>query len=92
MRVQVLNGEVISRSTVATASKPSFTFRTQKAAVLRDNDFPLPFTLNLQPDQQPYQKGEYELCSSSLEGGEFDGLKFGRSIVLRTPAPQPGQK
>lgn len=92
MRVQILNGDVISRTLPARDGKPSLTFRTQKAAVIRDNDFPLPFSLPLQDDQQPYPKGEYEFHPSSLEAGPFDGLKFARRITLVTPAPAPGAK
>jgi len=92
MRVQILNGDVISRTLPARDGKPSLTFRSQKAAVLRDNDFPLPFSLSLQDDQQPYPKGEYEFDAASLEAGKFDGLQFARRIVLRSPAPTPGAK
>lgn len=92
MRVQILNGDVISRTLPARDGKPSLTFRSQKAAVLRDNDFPLPFSLSLQDDQQPYPKGEYEFDAASLEAGKFDGLQFARRIVLRSPAPAPGAK
>ena len=91
MKVQVLNGDVISRILPARDGKPSLTFRTQKAAVLRDNDFPLPFSISLQDDQQPYPKGEYELGAASLEQGQFDSLKFARKIVL-TPVTVAASK
>lgn len=92
MKVQILNGDVISRTLPARDGKPALTFRTQKAAVLRDNDFPLPFSLSLQDDQQPYAKGEYEFSATSLEQGPYDGLKFARRITLVSPAPAPGSK
>lgn len=91
MKVQILNGDVITRTLPARDGKSSLTFRTQKAAVLRDNDFPLPFSLSLQDDQQPYQKGEYEFDASSLEQGKYEGLQFARRIVLRSPAPAPAK-
>lgn len=91
MKVQILNGDVISRILPARDGKPSLTFRTQKAAVLRDNDFPLPFSISLQEDQQPYAKGEYLFDAASLEQGQYDGLKFARKIVL-TPVPAPTGK
>lgn len=91
MRVQILNGDVVSRTVPRGDGKPSLTFRTQKAAVLRDNDFPLPFMLQLQDDQQPYGKGEYEFSSASLQAGKFDGLEFARRIVL-TPVSAPAAK
>lgn len=87
MKVQILNGDVSSRTLAARDGKPSLTFRTQKAAVMRDNDFPLPFGLQLQDDQQPYPKGEYEFSAASLQAGKFDGLEFARRIVLVPVAP-----
>ena len=91
MKVQVLNGDVNARTLPARDGKPTLTFRTQKAAVLRDNDFPLPFTINLQDDQQPYPKGEYHLDGASLEPGPYEGLKFARKIVL-IPFTGPDKK
>lgn len=87
MKVQILNGDVQSRILPARDGKPSLTFRTQKAAILRDNDFPLPFSISLQDDQKPYPKGEYHLDAASLESGPYDGLKFGRKIVLTPVVP-----
>lgn len=91
MKVQILNGEVLTRTTQGGNGKASFTFRTQKAAVMRENDFPLPFAITLRDDQQAYAKGEYDLCASSLVSGEFDGLAFGRNMKLVTPSPSPGK-
>lgn len=82
MKVSILNGDVDSRTLPARDGKPSLTFRTQKAAVLRENDFPLPFSISLQEGQQPYARGDYELSAASLQAGKFDGLEFARRIVL----------
>lgn len=82
MKVQILNGEIVSRTLPAKEGKPSLTFRTQKAAVIRDNDFPLPFMVQLQEDQAGYPKGDYTLCATSLQAGKYDGLEFARRTVL----------
>lgn len=89
MKVQILNGDVIARTLPAREGKAALTFRSQKAAILRENDFPLPFSVSLQDDQQPYPKGLYEFDASSLEAGPYDGLKFARRLVL---VPVPASK
>ncbi len=91
IQVQILNGDVQSRTLPARDGKPSMTFRTQKAAIMRADDFPLPFELSLDQDQQPYAKGLYDLDASSLESGKFNGLQFARRIKITTPAPTPAK-
>lgn len=61
-------------------------FTEQKAAIETGEDFPKPFTINLQDGQPPYPPGLYLLDPVSLEVGDFDGLKVARRIVL-IPAP-----
>lgn len=90
MKVQVMSAETSTRSFPARDGKAAVHFREQKAAVLREGDFPLPFVLNLDDDQQPYQPGVYELCPSSLQGNKYNGLEFGRRVRLLTPSPVPG--
>jgi hypothetical protein len=82
MKAQILNGEINTRTLPARDGKPALIFRTQKAAIVRDNDFPLPFSISLQDDQAGYPPGEYEVAASSLEADKFDGIKFARRIVL----------
>lgn len=90
IQVQVLNAAVSVRSFPARDGKPAVSFNEQKVAIIRPNDFPLPFTITLDDGQQPYQEGVYDLCPSSLESGKYGGLQFGRRIKLLTPAPKPG--
>lgn len=90
MKVQVMSEAVETRSFPARDGKPAVHFREQKAAVLRDGDFPLPFKVTLDEDQQPYKAGTYELCPTSLESNKYGGLDFGRRIRLLTPSPAPG--
>lgn len=82
MKAQILNGEINTRTLPARDGKPALTFRTQKAAIVRENDFPLPFTISLQDDQAGYAPGEYDVAAASLEADKYDGLKFARRIVL----------
>lgn len=90
MKVEVMTDQVETRSFPAREGKAAVNFREQKAAILRPGDFPLPFKLTLDDDQQPYKPGTYELCPSSLESNKYGGLDFGRRIRLLTPSPAPG--
>ncbi|MFA4385490.1 single-stranded DNA-binding protein, partial [Xanthomonas perforans] len=49
-----MSSAVAIRSFPARDGKPATHFREQTAAVLRDGDFPLPFTISLDEDQAPY--------------------------------------
>lgn len=66
-------------------------FNEQRAAIETGEDFPRPFTINLQDGQPPYPPGRYLLDPASLEVGDFDSLKVSRRIVLM-PAPFPAAK
>lgn len=90
MKVQIMTEQVETRSFPARDGKAATNFREQKAAVVRDNDFPLPFKITLDDDQQPYKAGTYELCPTSLQSSKYGGLEFGRRIRLLTPSPVPG--
>ncbi len=91
MKVQVMSEKVETRSFPAREGRAAVNFREQKAAIERPGDFPLPFKLTLDDDQQPYKVGTYELCPSSLESNKYGGLEFGRRIRLLTPSPTPGK-
>lgn len=91
MKVQILSETFAVRSFPARDGKAAVNFREQKAAVIRDNDFPLPFIIGLDDDQQPYKVGTYELCPTSLQNNKFGGLEFGRRVRLLTPSPAPGK-
>lgn len=90
MKVQIMTEQVETRSFPARDGKAATNFREQKAAVIRDGDFPLPFKITLDDDQQAYKAGTYELCPSSLQSSKYGGLEFGRRIRLLTPSPLPG--
>lgn len=90
MKVQVMSDQVEIRSFPAREGKAAVQFREQKAAIERPGDFPLPFKLTLDDDQQPYKPGTYDLCPTSLESNKYGGLDFGRRIRLLTPSPTPG--
>ncbi|UNU12608.1 G5P family DNA-binding protein [Xanthomonas translucens] len=89
MKVQIMSSTVNVRSFPAREGKAAMHFREQKAAVIRPNDFPLPFPLTLDEDQPPYVEGFYEIDPASLQLNKFGGLEFGRRIKLvrdATPA------
>ncbi|ATS69023.1 DNA-binding protein [Xanthomonas citri pv. fuscans] len=82
MKVQVMSSAVAVRSFPAREGKPATHFREQTAAVLREGDFPLPFTIGLDEDQAPYGEGFYVIDPKSLQNNKFGGLEFGRRIRL----------
>lgn len=82
MKVQIISTETSSRSFPAKEGRAEIKFKEQKAAILRNGDFPLPFKFTLDEDQPAYPVGTYELCPTSLESGQYGGLEFGRRIVL----------
>jgi len=90
MKVEIISENIAVRSFPAREGKAATVFREQKAAIVRPGDFPLPFTVGLDEDQQPYKIGTYDLCPTSLQNNKFGGLEFGRRIRLLTPSPTPG--
>lgn len=61
-------------------------FNEQKAAIECGEDFPRPFTINLQEGQQPYPAGRYVVDPACMEVGDFDSLRIGRRVEL-VPIP-----
>jgi hypothetical protein len=66
-------------------------FNEQRAAIESGEDFPRPFTINLQDGQPAYPPGRYLLDPASLEVGDFDALKVGRRILLMPAPPVPAK-
>ena len=64
-------------------------FTEQKAAIETGEDFPTPFTINLQEGQTAFPPGRYLLDPACLIVGDFDALKVGRRIEL---VPLPASK
>lgn len=82
MKALVMSTAVSTRSFPSREGKPAMNFREQKAAVERPGDFPLPFSISLDEDQNAYPVGEYDIDPSSLQLNKFGGLEFGRRIKL----------
>lgn len=57
-------------------------FNEQRAAIEKGEDFPRPFTINLQDGQPPFPPGRYLLDASCLDVGDFDSLKIARRVEL----------
>lgn len=91
MKVEIISENIAVRSFPARDGRAATVFREQKAAIVRPGDFPLPFTVGLDDDQQPYKIGLYDLCPTSLQNNKYGGLEFGRRIRLLTPSPTPGK-
>lgn len=91
MKVEIISENIAVRSFPARDGRAATVFREQKAAIVRPGDFPLPFTVGLDDDQQPYKVGLYDLCPTSLQNNKYGGLEFGRRIRLLTPSPTPGK-
>lgn len=87
MKVQIMTEQVETRSFPARDGKAATNFREQKAAVVRDNDFPLPFKITLDDDQQPYKAGTYELCPTSLQSSKYGDFH----AALPCPVHSDGQ-
>ncbi len=58
-------------------------FNEQKAAIVKPGeDFPTPFTINLQEGQDPFSPGKYLLSCDALDVGDFNALRVARRIRL----------
>lgn len=85
-------GYIIIKSGVATPRAvkrkdgTQMIFTEQKAAIEIGEDFPVPFTINLQDGQPPYAPGRYLLDPACLVVGDFNSLNVGRRIEL-VPLP-----
>ena len=64
------------------AGKATLFFNEQNAALEVGTDFPKPFKITLGEGEQPYPPGRYQLDLASLDVGDYDALKVGRSIKL----------
>lgn len=90
-------GHIIIKSGVATPRAikrkdgTQMIFTEQKAAIETGEDFPAPFTINLQDGQPPYPPGRYLLDPACLIVGDYDALKIGRRIEL-VPLPASAAK
>lgn len=77
---------VHTREIPARGDRAKITFREQKAAIEKGEDFPVPFNVQLADDQRPYPPGRYSLDLASLEVNEYGSLKMGRRVAL-VPLP-----
>lgn len=85
----IKNGNATPRK-VTRKDGTAMIFTEQKAAVDVGEDFPIPFTINLQDGQPPFPPGRYMLDPACLQVGDFDALKVGRRIEL-VPLPAAGK-
>lgn len=87
--ILIKSDAVHTRTIPARGDRASISFREQRAAIERGEDFPVPFNLPLAEDQPPYKPGRYALDLSSLEVNEYGNLRLGRRVRLvpvSTPA------
>lgn len=78
----VKSDAVHTRVIPARGDRASINFREQKAAIETGEDFPQPFNIQLDDDQRPYPPGTYQLCLSSLEVNQYQGLVMRRRVKL----------
>lgn len=90
LQVQIMTAGIAVRSIPARDGRAAMHFNEQKAAILRPNDFPLPFSITLEDGQQPYAPGIYEFHPDSIVLGKYS-LEFARRIKL-VPAPAAAVK
>lgn len=86
----VVSDAVHTRRIPARGDRAEITFREQRAAIERGEDFPQPFNVQLADDQPPYKPGRYTLDLSSLEVNEYGGLRLGRRVRL-VPVAAPAK-
>lgn len=81
--IVIANGASRVRKIEARNGKPAMFFNEQSAAIVKDGeDFPLPFTITLDDNAQPYAPGKYMVDPACLEVGDFNALKVGRRVKL----------
>lgn len=80
--ILVKSDAVHTRTIPARGDRASISFREQRAAIERGEDFPQPFNIQLADDQSPYKPGRYTLDLSSLEVNEYGGLRLSRRVRL----------
>lgn len=87
--ILIKSDAVHTRTIPARGDRASISFREQRAAIERGEDFPQPFNIQLADDQGPYPPGRYTLDLSCLEVNEYGGLRLSRRVrlvPLATPA------
>lgn len=85
----VIKSGTATPRTIKRKDGTAMVFREQRAAIEAGEDFPRPFTINLDDDQSPYPPGNYNLDPACLEVGDFDSLKIGRRVKLLPVGPAP---
>lgn len=81
-KIIVRSRNVNVRTITSKRTGQHITFREQRAALDNGADFPQPFNVNLDDDQQPYPEGDYTIDPACLVVGEFDRLGIGRLKLL----------
>lgn len=84
----VIKTQAATIKKIERAGKPTLIFNEQSAAIETGDDFPKPFKLTLGDGEQPYPPGRYMLDVASLDVGDFQALKVGRSVKLIPLPPQ----
>lgn len=87
----IINNPVAKPRVIKRKDGTQVVFNEQRAAIESGEDFPQPFTINLQDGQNPYPVGRYLLDPACLVVGDFDALKIGRRIDL-IPIPATAGK
>lgn len=77
----IKNGNAVPRA-VKRKDGTQVIFNEQRAAIECGEDFPQPFTINLQDGQPAFPPGRYMLDPACLVVGDFDALKIGRRLEL----------
>jgi hypothetical protein len=78
----VIKTQASTLKKIERSGKPTLYFNEQSAAIETGDDFPKPFKLTLGEGEQPYPPGRYMLDVSSLDVGDYQALKVGRSVKL----------
>lgn len=82
MKVQILSSNVLTKDIPARGEKAAISFKEQQAAIIKEDGFPKPFRISLQPMQHPYPPGMYTFHPDSFVTDEYERLKFARDVTL----------
>lgn len=80
--ILIVNGNSVARQQKR-KDGTTMIFNEQKAAIVKPGeDFPVPFTINLQEGQDPFPPNKYLLSCDALDVGDFNSLRVARRVRL----------
>lgn len=85
IKIEIQDASVNVREFTRKETGELMQFREQTAYAFLSGPYPERITLNLGPQDQPYQPGTYQLDSQSIMVNKYRGLEFARRLKLVLP-------